>query len=73
MSWIEFTPTWTSGGSALTGEDAATTWAVSGNENGGTRITDGILRIATNETASSLTVTATNVRFGTKVTATVSL
>lgn len=72
-SWIEFTPTWTSGGSALTGEDAATTWDVSGNENGGTRITDGILRIASNETAASITVTATNVRFGTTVTATVAL
>lgn len=73
-SWIEFTPNWSSGGnSILTGELAATTWAVSGNENGGTRITDGILRIATNETASSLTVTATNVHFGTTVTATVAL
>ena len=72
-SWIEFTPTWTSGGNTLEGELAATTWKVDGNENGGTRITDGILRIAPNETASSLTVTATNVHFGTTVTATVAL
>ena len=72
-SWIEFTPSWTVGEVALEGELAATTWAVSGNENGGTRITDGILRIATNETASSITVTATNVHYGTTVTATVAL
>lgn len=72
-SWIEFTPTWTSGGNALEGADAATTWKVEGNVNGGTRITDGILRIATNETATSLTVTATNVKYGSTATSTVSL
>lgn len=72
-SWVEYTATWTSGGAALEGEAAATTWAVSGNANGGTRITDGILRIASNETATSLTITATNVRSGATATSTLSL
>lgn len=79
-SWIEFTPKWSSSGTnrggvaaVLEGELAATTWKVTGNQNGGTRITDGILRIATNETATSLMVTATNVHFGTTVSAQVAL
>ena len=57
----------------LTGEDAATQWSVSGAQNGGTRISDGILRIASNETAASLTVTATNIRFGSTDTETIAL
>ena len=72
-SWVLYTPTWTAGGSTLTGEDAATSWSVSGAANGGTRITDGLLRIASNETATSLTVTATNVRTGATKTATLAL
>lgn len=72
-NWVLFTPTWTAGGTTLTGEDAATSWSVAGAANGGTRITDGLLRIASNETASSLTVTATNVRTGATKTATVTL
>lgn len=72
-SWIEFTPAWGRNNINLTGELAATTWKVEGNQNGGTRITDGILRIATNETATSLTVTATNVHYGVTATATVAL
>lgn len=72
-SWVECSVAWVSGGVTLTGEDAATRWSVSGAQNGGTRITDGILRIASNETATSLTVTATNVRFGSTDTETIAL
>lgn len=72
-SWVDCSVAWTSGGSTLTGEDAATMWSVSGSQNGGTRITDGILRIASNETAASLTVTATNIRFGSTATKSIAL
>lgn len=76
-SWVDCTATWTvgSGGDAvdLTGEAAATEWSVSGAQNGGTRITDGLLRIASNETASSLTVKAVNIRSGAYVTKSISL
>ena len=72
-SWVECSVAWVSGGVTLTGEDAATMWSVSGAQSGGTRISDGILRIASNETATSLTVTATNIRFGTYDTETIAL
>lgn len=72
-SWVECSVAWVSGGVTLTGEDAATMWTVTGAQNGGTRITDGILRIASNETATSLTVTATNIRFGSTDTETIAL
>lgn len=72
-SWVEYTCEWMAGNVELTGEAAATSWKVSGNTNGGTRITDGILRIATNETATSLTITATNIRSGVVATETLAL
>lgn len=76
-NWVDCTATWTIGTSPnttdLTGEAAATIWTVSGATNGGTRITDGLLRIASNETASSLTVKATNVRTGAYATKSISL
>lgn len=72
-SWVECSVAWVSGGVTLTGEDAATQWSVTGAQNGGTRITDGILRIASNETATSLTVTATNIRFGSTATKSIAL
>lgn len=76
-NWVDCTCTWTVGTSpnttTLTGEEAATIWTVSGAANGGTRITDGLLRIASNETASSLTVTAKNVRTGATATKSIAL
>ncbi len=72
-SWVECSVAWVSNTVTLTGEDAATMWTVSGAQSGGTRITDGILRIASNETAATLTVTATNIRFGTTDTETIAL